>query len=253
MLGWYLEKEVVSESDILFYLQLNYKPNSDNARWVISASDKMSIKCEGSTAELKVDLGQEMSGALEIRLPCHCHLVFNSEILHPTSPCSQEFAKAPEIYQILPPQFLTQEYLSNANGNFTLKSFDLKILNEVINNENNGQSPQIQEQSNSTTPPPTSSIDEKGKSSVEGPSLALLWAVVIFQLILIMSILVFGIYRYAKFKREMSYSKERLVYNVYSSPSDVNLPESASAARGGTGAYKVTTGPLPLPDYMNHV
>lgn len=203
----------------------------------------MTIKCD--IIEWKVDLMQkDLSGALEIRLPCHCHMIFNSEILHPTNPCSHEYSQPPEIRQILPPQFLKEEFLLTPQTNVTLKSFDLQFLNEESKNE---QSAQTQERQ----PPQQQPRDESNKRPTqEEPHLGILWTLVIFQLVLITFIIVFGVYRYSKYKKEMTYSKERLVYNIYASPSDSNIPESTS--NGSSGAYKVNS-VTPIPDYMNHV
>jgi hypothetical protein len=211
-----------------------------------------------------VDLNQNLSGALEIQLPCHCHIVYNSELLHPNEPCSHAFNKPPEIRQILPPQFLTQEFLSTPTGNYnnmTNDSFDVQYLQNKDDESKGHKSAQTQDFDSSTTQSSTTinkkqrSGDDDDNDDNNGPHLGLLWTVVIFQLVLIMSIIVLGIYRYAKYKKELSYSKERLVYNIYASPSDSNVHESTSVGGSSSGrtsgAYKLTT--TPLPDYMNRI
>jgi len=199
------------------------------------------LKCEGTSYDIKVDLSQKLTGGLQVTLPCRCQIVYNSEVLRPTSPCSEEANTFPEIRQILLPHFLRKEVLEKDKDllNVTVDSFDLGLLHSSDEGKKNDDDNKIPDP---PTTPSGSSGDaqkqqgDKNESSLTtaqklGPQLAVLWTIVILQLLLMIAVTVFGIHRYLKYKKEMSYSKERLVYNIYAPPSDPNLNESCNAPR----------------------
>jgi hypothetical protein len=169
-------------------------------------------------------------------------MIFNSEVLHPIKPCSEMLKDPPEIRQILLPQFIAEDVLTR-NSSIFFSSFDSKFLKGGADSmDEEKKEPFVQTPDVNAEGTRVKRVDSNNE---DGPQLGILWALVILQMILICFILVFGLYRYSKYRQEMRYSKERLVYNIYASPSDTNLPETTSSSN----AYRVTS----AEHSMNHL
>jgi len=195
---------------------------SKSSRPTASPETMPVIKCSGRRGDETVEIPS--FGALEVKLPCECRLEFKSELFFTQSPCVPGVDSNPTIRHIAPVHFYQEETLSKAQSGGTDK-----IIFNLPRSDNFFEPESIQRLDGTTQKrvEEISSMDSsQARKTDEGPQLGALWFLVILQLIVIVVLVSVAIYKYVKERREISYSKERLVYNVYTSPSNSNIVES---------------------------